>query len=155
MKTKTWKQYALGILLTQSIGALSGWLSKDGMKIFSASISLPPLSPLVSLKEIPLAFSAFRDMAVLDGASELFATVTGLEGALSSFLPVIGAVTLAVGGLVTYLALQYNSFDGYYERATKDREALESTRKSISETTASIEENEKKLKKPIKQVRFE
>ena len=45
MKTKTWKQYALGILLTQSIGALSGWLSKDGMKIFSASISQPPLSP--------------------------------------------------------------------------------------------------------------
>ena len=45
MKTKTWKQYALGILLTQSIGALSGWLSKDGMKFFSASISQPPLSP--------------------------------------------------------------------------------------------------------------
>ena len=45
MKTKTRKQYALGILLTQSIGALSGWLSKDGMKIFSTSISQPPLSP--------------------------------------------------------------------------------------------------------------
>ena len=45
MKTKTWKPYALGILLTESIGALSGWLSKDGMKIFSASISQPPLSP--------------------------------------------------------------------------------------------------------------
>lgn len=45
MKTKTWKQYALGILLTQSIGALSGWLSRDGMQIFSASISQPPLSP--------------------------------------------------------------------------------------------------------------
>ena len=35
----------MGILLTESIGALSGWLSKDGMKIFSASISQPPLSP--------------------------------------------------------------------------------------------------------------
>ena len=45
MKMKTWKQYALGILLTQSIGALSGWLSRDGMQIFSASISQPPLSP--------------------------------------------------------------------------------------------------------------
>jgi len=45
VKTKTWKQYALGILLTQSIGALSGWLSRDGMQIFSASISQPPLSP--------------------------------------------------------------------------------------------------------------
>ena len=45
MKTKTWKQYALGILLTESIGALSGWLSRDGMQIFSTSISQPPLSP--------------------------------------------------------------------------------------------------------------
>lgn len=45
MKTKTWKQYALGILLTQSIGALSGWLSRDGMQIFSTSISQPPRSP--------------------------------------------------------------------------------------------------------------
>ena len=42
---KTWKPYALGILLTQSVGALSGWLSKDGMKLFSAGISQPPLSP--------------------------------------------------------------------------------------------------------------
>ena len=45
MKTKTWKPYALGILLTEAVGALSGWLSKDGIKIFSASISQPPLSP--------------------------------------------------------------------------------------------------------------
>ena len=35
----------MGILLTQSIGALSGWLSRDGMQIFSTSISQPPLSP--------------------------------------------------------------------------------------------------------------
>ena len=45
MKTKTWKPYALGFFLTEAVGALSGWLSKDGMKIFSASISQPPLSP--------------------------------------------------------------------------------------------------------------
>ena len=35
----------MGILLTESIGTLSGWLSKDGMKLFSASVSQPPLSP--------------------------------------------------------------------------------------------------------------
>lgn len=39
----------MGILLTESVGALSGWLSKDGMKIFSASISQPSLSPLAVL----------------------------------------------------------------------------------------------------------
>lgn len=45
MKTKTWKPYVLWILLTEAVGAISGWLSKDGMKIFSTSISKPPLSP--------------------------------------------------------------------------------------------------------------
>ena len=45
MKLKTWKQYAVGILLTEAVGALSGWLSKDGMNVFRTSIVQPPLSP--------------------------------------------------------------------------------------------------------------
>lgn len=45
MKKNTWKIYALGIFLAEAVGALSGWLSRDGMKIFNASITQPPLSP--------------------------------------------------------------------------------------------------------------
>lgn len=45
MDKKTWKLYALWILLTEAVGVLSGWLARDGMKIFNTSIKQPPLSP--------------------------------------------------------------------------------------------------------------
>lgn len=45
MKRKVWKPYAWGILLTEAVGALSGWLSRNGMKKYSASVKQPPLSP--------------------------------------------------------------------------------------------------------------
>lgn len=45
MEKKTWKTYALWILLAEAVGALSGWLSREGMKIFNATITQPPLSP--------------------------------------------------------------------------------------------------------------
>ena len=42
---KTWKTYAIWILATEAVGALSGWLSRDGMQLYSESIIQPPLSP--------------------------------------------------------------------------------------------------------------
>ena len=45
MKFKKWKPYLIGILLTEAVGALSGWLTRDGNKIFRESIKQPPLSP--------------------------------------------------------------------------------------------------------------
>lgn len=45
MKKRTWKTYALWILATEAVGALSGWLSSDGMKLYNATILQPPLSP--------------------------------------------------------------------------------------------------------------
>lgn len=45
MERKSWKPYALGILLTEAVGALSGWLSRDGMKYFGTDVMQPPLSP--------------------------------------------------------------------------------------------------------------
>ena len=44
MKKNT-KIYALGIVLAEVVGALSGWLSREGMKIYETSITQPPLSP--------------------------------------------------------------------------------------------------------------
>ena len=40
----------IGILVAEGAGALSGWLSRDGAKAYSATIVQPPLSPP------PLAF---------------------------------------------------------------------------------------------------
>ena len=42
---KTWKVYTFWILLAEGVGALSGWLSRDGMKIYETAITQPPLSP--------------------------------------------------------------------------------------------------------------
>ena len=42
---KTWKVYTFWILLAESVGALSGWLSREGMKIYESTIVQPPLSP--------------------------------------------------------------------------------------------------------------
>ena len=40
-----WKVYTFWILLAEGVGALSGWLSRDGMKAYEAGIQQPPLSP--------------------------------------------------------------------------------------------------------------
>lgn len=45
MKNKAWKTYTFWILLTEAVGALSGWLTRDGTKLFNATITQPPLSP--------------------------------------------------------------------------------------------------------------
>ena len=42
---KTWKTYALWIALAEAVGALGGWLIRDGTKYYSASVLKPPLSP--------------------------------------------------------------------------------------------------------------
>lgn len=41
-----WKTYTFWILLTEAIGALSGWLSRDGMQLYMQTVEKPPLSPL-------------------------------------------------------------------------------------------------------------
>ena len=45
MKKETWKTYALWIGLSVGVGALSGWLTREGSRIFSETVSQPPLSP--------------------------------------------------------------------------------------------------------------
>lgn len=45
MKTRNWKTYACWVLITEAVGALSGWLAKEGMQAFNESAKQPPLSP--------------------------------------------------------------------------------------------------------------
>lgn len=45
MKNQKWKTYGLWILLAEAVGALSGWLTREGMEIFNETIIQPPLSP--------------------------------------------------------------------------------------------------------------
>lgn len=45
MKKAIWKVYAVWILLTEAVGALSGWLTREGTKLYNATVMQPPLSP--------------------------------------------------------------------------------------------------------------
>lgn len=45
MKSETWKTYTFWILLAEAVGALSGWLSREGTRVFSETAAQPPLSP--------------------------------------------------------------------------------------------------------------
>lgn len=45
MVKKNWKIYAIGILATEAVGALSGFLSRNGMELYASAMDKPPLSP--------------------------------------------------------------------------------------------------------------
>ena len=45
MKKHNWKTYAFWILVTEAVGGLSGWLTRDGTKRFNETVLQPPLSP--------------------------------------------------------------------------------------------------------------
>ena len=42
---RTWKSYLLWILLAEAVGALSGWLTREGTVVYAQTIIKPPLSP--------------------------------------------------------------------------------------------------------------
>ncbi|MBE6036768.1 MAG: tryptophan-rich sensory protein [Clostridiales bacterium] len=42
---KHWKTYAFWILMTEAVGVLSGWITKDGTALYNATVEQPPLSP--------------------------------------------------------------------------------------------------------------
>lgn len=45
MNKRTWKRYALWILLVEAVGALSGWLTRKGVRTYQETIVQPLLSP--------------------------------------------------------------------------------------------------------------
>ena len=45
MMKQNWKTYAFWIGLAEAVGALSGFLSREGTKVFSETVTQPPLSP--------------------------------------------------------------------------------------------------------------
>lgn len=45
MQKRTWRTYAGWILFTEAVGALSGWLTREGTRIYKEEVVKPPLSP--------------------------------------------------------------------------------------------------------------
>ena len=42
---QNWKAYVFWIALSEGVGILSGWLSREGMQVFGQTAVQPPLSP--------------------------------------------------------------------------------------------------------------
>jgi len=45
MKQSTWKAYAFWIVFTEAVGALSGFLTREGSRVYADTVLKPPLSP--------------------------------------------------------------------------------------------------------------
>ncbi|MBR2934253.1 MAG: tryptophan-rich sensory protein [Oscillospiraceae bacterium] len=45
MKKFNWKPYVFWIALAEGVGALAGWLTRDGLDIYKQTVTQPPLSP--------------------------------------------------------------------------------------------------------------
>ena len=45
MKWSKWKPYIIWIAIVELVGALSGFISRNGMQIYKVAITKPPLSP--------------------------------------------------------------------------------------------------------------
>lgn len=45
MKKGTYKTYILWILLTEAVGILSGWLTREGVELYQATAQQPALAP--------------------------------------------------------------------------------------------------------------
>lgn len=45
MNKQSWKTYTFWITLTEAVGALSGWLTREGAQTFGETVSQPPASP--------------------------------------------------------------------------------------------------------------
>ena len=45
MEKKPWKVYAFWIGISETVGILSGLLSRNGMKLYSQTVTQPPLAP--------------------------------------------------------------------------------------------------------------
>lgn len=45
MKKNVWKTYAAWVLFAEAVGLFSGWLTREGTRLYAAMIRKPPLSP--------------------------------------------------------------------------------------------------------------
>ena len=45
MNKHTWRSYAAWIALAEAVGALSGWITRKGVRVYQQTVTQPPLSP--------------------------------------------------------------------------------------------------------------
>ena len=71
MKQQPWKTYALWIVFTEAAGALSGFLTREGTKLYAESVVKPPLSPPAIV--FPIAWAVLYALMGI-GAARVYRT---------------------------------------------------------------------------------
>lgn len=71
MKQQPWKSYALWIVFTEAVGALSGFLTREGARLYAESVVKPPLSPPAIV--FPIAWAVLYALMGI-GAARVYRT---------------------------------------------------------------------------------
>lgn len=104
MKKSSWKTYAAWILVSEAVGALSGWLTREGTKLYNETIAQPPLSPPSIV--FPIVWSIlFALMGI--GASRIYLAPASNARSRSLF---IFFIQLAVNFLWSIIFFNFQAF---------------------------------------------
>lgn len=104
MKTKPWKIYLFWILLTEAVGGLSGWLTREGSRIFSETVVQPPLSPPAAV--FPIVWSILYALMGI-GAARIWRSTPSPERSKSLNLFIIQLVVNFFWSLIFFNAQRY------------------------------------------------
>ena len=100
----SWKSYVFWILLAEAVGALSGWLSREGSEVFSQTVIQPPLSPPAIL--FPIVWTLLYALMGI-GAAQVSLTPSSPERSRSLNLVVIQLVVNFFWSLIFFNAQAY------------------------------------------------
>ena len=100
----SWKPYVFWILLAEAVGALSGWLSREGSEVFSQTVIQPPLSPPAIL--FPIVWTILYALMGI-GAAQVSLTPSSPERSRSLNLVVIQLVVNFFWSLIFFNAQAY------------------------------------------------
>ena len=100
----SWKPYVFWILLAEAVGALSGWLSREGSEVFSQTVIQPPLSPPAIL--FPIVWTILYALMGI-GAAQGSLTPSSPERSRSLNLVVIQLVVNFFWSLIFFNAQAY------------------------------------------------
>ena len=92
------------ILLTEAVGGLSGWLTREGSRIFSETVVQPPLSPPAAV--FPIVWSILYALMGI-GAARIWRSTPSPERSKSLNLFIIQLVVNFFWSLIFFNAQRY------------------------------------------------
>jgi tryptophan-rich sensory protein len=77
LKKFPWKTYAAWILLTEAVGALSGYITREGTEIYNMTVQKPPLTPPGAV--FPIVWGILFALLGIGAARIYLAPATGIR----------------------------------------------------------------------------